>query len=524
MDASNPFQTMTTAQLSQTVSQLQSKYGPAPGSTKEAQYMKNLQNWSTSTTPVPANVAVSSRSTRSRRNNNNTTTATPTPTPTRAPSTVPVPVPMYIPPPVPAPSGSGSSSAPAAMQGVLPTQPQAMTSTYASRLRTGATLLMQPILNQEKQTVAAGGGTGAGTGSRTSRRGAAINYAEVPSGDEYEDSDEQEEQEEDSGFGVGGGVGGGVGSPMHTPTPPPPQPAQQQQQDAPVASCLGGIPSEKTIKSRPFLPTPFSAPPYPLPLPSELSGARGKATSLVPVRVEFETERERVRDSFLWNLNEVGITPEAFARTFCNDVDLPLVPWVETIAAQIKAQLDEAVDFTFIDSMNVEDTGGGGGGECRVIVAIDVQIGTFHLVDYIEWDLMSSLTPEAFTKQMCAEMGLGGEAGPLIAHAIHEELLKHKKDALEWGVLGPTSQQDRSAVMKDRTGLGGWSGRGGRAPQTLQSVWRDWVDLNEFSTRWEELSPEEIERREGERDRASRRLRRETSKFQSQALGRRRWR
>lgn len=99
---------------------------------------------------------------------------------------------------------------------------------------------------------------------------------------------------------------------------------------------------------------------------------------------------------------------------------------------------------------------------------IDVQIATHHLLDHIEWDLLSPLTPEVFFQKLCTELSLSGEAIPLIAHAIHEELIKHKKDAIEWGVLGfdheiPAEEpamldkpRDKSGLglLKDKTGLG----------------------------------------------------------------------
>jgi len=174
--------------------------------------------------------------------------------------------------------------------------------------------------------------------------------------------------------------------------------------------------------------------------------------------------------------------------------------------------------------------------ECRVILSIDVQIATYHLLDHIEWDLLSPLTPEAFSQQLCAELGLSGEAIPLIAHAVHEELMKHKKDAIEWGVIagereaastvvGPSTAGGGAMVMKDKTGLGlgGWgrTPKDGRGPKTLKSVWREWSEAEEFRTRFEVLSAEEVERREIEKERASRRLRRETSKFQTTRTRRR---
>lgn len=177
-----------------------------------------------------------------------------------------------------------------------------------------------------------------------------------------------------------------------------------------------------------------------------------------------------------------------------------------------------------------------------------MQIATYHLLDHIEWDLLSPLTPEQFSLTLCADLGLSGEAVPLIAHAIHEELVKHKRDAIEWGVIGGDQHaaaaeeqvdrpRDRSglSLLKDKTGLGlGWgrTPKDGRGPKPLRSVWRDWEEAEQYKTRFEVLSAEEVERREIERERSSRfvgftvrrfllranpfyrRLRRETSKFQ----------
>ena len=270
-----------------------------------------------------------------------------------------------------------------------------------------------------------------------------------------------------------------------------------------------------------------------------------RSVALVPIRVEFETDTHRVRDCFVWNLHESLVTPEQFARTFCADLDLPPAPWADTVAAQIRAQLE---DQDGVGSMELAVDGGGESGdeipECRVILSvrcssrllspshftlpyppprparqIDVQVDNHHLLDHIEWDLRSGLTPEEFTRQLCLDLGLAGEAEPLIAHAVHEELMKHRKDAIEWGVIGgfPMEQaataedgsKDKSAlgVMKDKTGLGlGWgrTPKEGRGPRILRSVWRDWAEAEEFKTRWEMLSQEEVERREVERERASR--------------------
>jgi chromatin structure-remodeling complex subunit SFH1 len=104
-----------------------------------------------------------------------------------------------------------------------------------------------------------------------------------------------------------------------------------------------------------------------------------RPSALVPIRVEFETDTHRVRDCFVWNLYENLIKPEAFARTFCADLDLPQVPWVETVTNQIRAQLEDHEGVASLDlgvydaAMEVDETGDGTAEEvpeCRVILSV----------------------------------------------------------------------------------------------------------------------------------------------------------
>jgi hypothetical protein len=214
--------------------------------------------------------------------------------------------------------------------------------------------------------------------------------------------------------------------------------------------------------------------------------------------------------------------------------------------------------------------------DCRVLLALDVQINKHHLLDTIEWDLapsqlssspplpphlvpssiVSSLSPyqsqevmddpalplpgvsafpgspEALARILCGDLGLHGEAVTLVAHALHEEILKHKKDAIEWGVL---TAEPLSARARARNPFG-------PGPRPLVGVWRDWTEVPEFTPRLEVMSQEELERRELERERIARfvfplsapcfastdlrlivrRLRRDTSKYVKAAgVGRR---
>lgn len=51
----------------------------------------------------------------------------------------------------------------------------------------------------------------------------------------------------------------------------------------------------------------------------------------------------------MWNLNEELITPQVFARAFCNDLDLKGEQYVDQVAGAIRAQLDEHSQVAAID-------------------------------------------------------------------------------------------------------------------------------------------------------------------------------
>ena len=59
----------------------------------------------------------------------------------------------------------------------------------------------------------------------------------------------------------------------------------------------------------------------------------------------------------MWNVHENLITPESFARVFCTDLDLPHQPWVETVANQIRAQLEEHEGVASMDLSAVAEIG-----------------------------------------------------------------------------------------------------------------------------------------------------------------------
>ena len=255
---------------------------------------------------------------------------------------------------------------------------------------------MQPVFTSASAAAAT---------TRTTRRGGVVNYADPGSGDEFPDAGALDS--DDSDFIASGGTRTAVrgsmrmssrapaGSGIFTPGGAPMYlqsvgQGQGQQSALPREdldqSYLGRVPPAKFISPRPAQPTQHTYPwvyrdtwnPARTNLaavdspPELLENQARKATSLVPIRVEFETDTHRIRDCFVWNLNEDLIEPEMFARTFCADLDLPENPWAETVATQIRAQLEDhegvgSMDLG-IDSLELrpdEEIP-----ECRVILSV----------------------------------------------------------------------------------------------------------------------------------------------------------
>ncbi|KAI2620037.1 SNF5-domain-containing protein [Hypoxylon sp. NC1633] len=284
----------------------------------------------------------------------------------------------------------------------------------------------------------------------------------------------------------------------------------------------------------------------------------------------------KLRDIFLWNLHETMITTEQFAQTLVQDLDLP---WgtghlVAEISRQIRAQLAEyagvalhplfhsdekaptnpnslAHQSSFRDtpatpatplpsSTRAPETPFRNGLDSgfdtpqgphlkvpditatatpipaasddldpddayRCVITLNVNLSSQLYTDKFEWSLLHPQgTAEAFAKLTCADLGLAGEWIPAMTHAIYEAVLRLKKEACEagglvagWGAMGTEFPND-AAHGADA----GWR----YDPEHLAEEWEPKVEV---------LSKEEIEKREIDRERQIRRLRRETARFSS---------
>jgi chromatin structure-remodeling complex subunit SFH1 len=183
----------------------------------------------------------------------------------------------------------------------------------------------------------------------------------------------------------------------------------------------------------------------------------------------------------------------------CLDLDIPPHVFAPQISTAIRTQIEEYAPVAEIQIP--EET------EMRVIVNIQLHLAKHLLRDQFEWNLSSTndLTPEEFSKLLCQDLSLSSGIISLstlvftedfpssMSHAIHESLLRLKKDALEGNLpmfINEAAYGLDAGIRLDT--------------ESLCSRWSPSLEI---------LSRDEIERREGDRERQIRRLKRDTARF-----------
>ncbi|KAJ5238648.1 hypothetical protein N7468_003267 [Penicillium chermesinum] len=236
----------------------------------------------------------------------------------------------------------------------------------------------------------------------------------------------------------------------------------------------------------------------------------------------------RIKDTFLWNLHEALATPEEFAIGFIRQQleeyagvalhplfqSSPAVPPASvppqtepsrdtsmtpaaTYVATPDSRTNAAATVTVTKEALVNDSLLNPDDAYRCLIYLNINLQNKLYTDRFEWSL---LHPTG----MAEEFAQGGEWVSAIAHGIYEAVLKLKKEVCESGGLvsginGYGNEIDNQAANGVEAG---WR----YDPETLGDEWEPKVET---------LSKEEIERREGDRERQIRRLRRETARFSS---------
>ncbi|KYK57819.1 transcription factor Snf5p [Drechmeria coniospora] len=149
---------------------------------------------------------------------------------------------------------------------------------------------------------------------------------------------------------------------------------------------------------------------------------------LVPLRLEVEWDKVRLRDTLTWNLHERLLAVELFAAQIVEDMGLKhpaAQPVFEQIVQQMREQLNDFYPFVFSeeDALDPElPYSAYKNDEMRILIKLNITIGQHTLVDQFEWELNNPAnSPEEFASSMARDLSLSGEFTTAIAHCIREQ-------------------------------------------------------------------------------------------------------
>ena len=160
----------------------------------------------------------------------------------------------------------------------------------------------------------------------------------------------------------------------------------------------------------------------------ELATQAEQLDELVPVRLDIEWDKIRLRDTFTWNIHDRVVSPELFAEQLVEDFKLPLDqcgPLVQQVCSSLQEQIQDFYPQVFIDEEALDPHlpyHAYKNDEMRITIKLNITIGQHTLVDQFEWDINNPLnSPEDFARQMTNDMSLSGEFTTAIAHSIREQ-------------------------------------------------------------------------------------------------------
>ncbi|KAB8077055.1 hypothetical protein BDV29DRAFT_154139 [Aspergillus leporis] len=234
---------------------------------------------------------------------------------------------------------------------------------------------------------------------------------------------------------------------------------------------------------------------------------------LVPIRLDIDWEKIKIRDTFTWNLHDRVVSPDLFAEKLVEDLGLPLdscAPLVRMVSQSIQEQICDYYPQIYMEEDPLDPHlpyNAYKNDEMRILIKLNITIGQHTLIDQFEWDINDSLnSPEDFAARMTDDLSLSGEFTTAIAHSIREQsqlftkslyILSHPFDGR------PIDDPDlKSAFL----------------PTPLISSFRPFQAAKEFTPYLYELNDADLERTEVSFSRDQRRQKRSVNRRGGPAL------
>ncbi|GLA46371.1 SWI/SNF chromatin-remodeling complex subunit [Aspergillus niger] len=234
---------------------------------------------------------------------------------------------------------------------------------------------------------------------------------------------------------------------------------------------------------------------------------------LVPIRLDIDWEKIKIRDTFTWNLHDRVVSPDLFAEKLVEDLQIPpesCAPLIRMISSSIQEQLCDYYPQIFMEEEPLDPHlpySAYKNDEMRILVKLNITIGQHTLIDQFEWDINDPHnSPEEFAERMTDDLSLSGEFTTAIAHSIREQsqlftkslyILSHPFDGR------PIDDPDLKTAF---------------LPTPLTSSFRPFQAAKEFTPYLYELNETELERTEVSISRDQRRQKRSVNRRGGPAL------
>lgn len=233
--------------------------------------------------------------------------------------------------------------------------------------------------------------------------------------------------------------------------------------------------------------------------------------ALVPIRLDVESEKHKLRDTFTWNAHETTVPFDWFAEILCEDFAIPPDrAFIHLVQKSIQEQLSDYHPHALnIDDEDLEEEPNTSevdpampytaykDDDMRIPIRLDITVGTHNLRDQFDWDINNpDNNPERFAEQLCSDLALSAEFATAIAHSIREQSQMYTKSLFLVG------HPFDGRVVEDE------DIRSSLLP-TLTSALHADDQVVKHAPLFYELSEAEIERQDKDQDREARRKRRQ---------------
>lgn len=245
----------------------------------------------------------------------------------------------------------------------------------------------------------------------------------------------------------------------------------------------------------------------------DLKTQNDQIENLVPIRLDIDWDKIKIRDTFTWNLHDRVVSPDLFAEKLAEDLELPLEscgPLIRLISQSIQEQLCDYYPQIYLEEEPLDPHlpySAYKNDEMRILVKLNITIGQHTLIDQFEWDINDPLnSPEEFAARMTDDLSLSGEFTTAIAHSIREQsqlftkslyILSHPFDGR------PIDDPDLKTAL---------------LPSPMISPFRPFQAAKEFTPYLYELNEAELERTEVSISRDQRRQKRSVNRRGGPAL------